>query len=249
MGFFDFLKKPPPEPSKVTAPAKLIFKPNGAFEIASCHGKDALKHLRQLRDEGHDSGFQVILLGGKDDADSLAENRELSETSAEENLKLAAEVNVEEWLKKHTEENLEEYTAENGEWPRKTPQQGNILAHLDILSRKPKEVVCIAKIRTSKNWEAPAYIGNGGWNGCPDSPVLTAFAKRWQERYGAEIVSITHDIMEFSVSKPPSTKEAAVELAKEQYILCSDIVNQGVGDVSTLAAALLNSDYWYFWWD
>jgi hypothetical protein len=27
------------------------------------------------------------------------------------------------------------------------------------------------------------------------------------------------------------------------------IVDQGVGDVSTLAATLINSKYWYFWWD
>lgn len=249
MGFFDFLKKPPAEPPKVTAPAKLVFESAGPFEIASCHGKDALKHLRELRHEGHDRGFQVILLGGQDDADSLSENRESSETSPEEYLELASHVNVDEWLKEKASNDPEEYPAENGEWPHKTPQHGSILAHLDILSRKPKEVVCLAKIRISKNWEVPAYIGMGGWNECPDAAVLTAFAKRWHEKYGAEIVSITHDIMEFSVSKPPTTKEAAIELAKEQYVFCADIVDQGVGDVFTLAATLLNSNYWYFWWD
>jgi hypothetical protein len=38
-------------------------------------------------------------------------------------------------------------------------------------------------------------------------------------------------------------------LAWEQYWYCLDIVDQGVGSVSALAATLLNSTYWYFWWD
>jgi hypothetical protein len=38
-------------------------------------------------------------------------------------------------------------------------------------------------------------------------------------------------------------------LAREQYLYCSDIVWQGVGSVSNLSKTLLNSNYWYFWWD
>ena len=79
--------------------------------------------------------------------------------------------------------------------------------------------------------------------------MLTAFGKRWHEQYGAEIVSITHDVMEFTVAKPPQTKGAALALAKEQFVFCPDIVHQGVGDVAALAATLLKSNYWYFWWD
>jgi hypothetical protein len=179
----------------------------------------------------------------------LAENREFSKTSTEENLRLAAEVNVEEWLKKQVAADPECFQAEVGDWPTEIPDAGSVSAHLEVVSRKPKKVACLAKIPTSRNWEAPAYIGMGGWNACPDSAVLTAFAKCWHERYGAEVVSITHDVMEFVVTKPPTTKEAALELAREQYVFCSDIVDQGVGDVATLAATLLNSNYWYFWWD
>jgi hypothetical protein len=29
----------------------------------------------------------------------------------------------------------------------------------------------------------------------------------------------------------------------------SDIVDQGCESISNLAATLLNSPYWYFWWD
>jgi hypothetical protein len=208
-----------------------------------------MKHLELLNIEGRSGGFTVILLGGKDDVDALAKNREFSKMSAEDYLRLAANVDVQEWMKKRVEADPEYYRCEAGHWPSEVPDGGNISAHLEVLSKKPRKAVHLGKIPTPRNWEAPAFIGMGGWNACPDAAVLTAFSKRWQERYGAEVVSITHDVMEFSVTKPPVTKESAVELAKEQYIFCPDIVDQGVVDVSTLAATLLNSKYWYFWWD
>jgi hypothetical protein len=253
MGFFDRFKKqekPAEAPQLAGQPdAPLAFESVGDFEVASCPGEYALKHLEQLRNAGRSAGFTAILLGSKDDADGLAENREFSKTSTEEYLRVAANVDVEEWLKKQVEADPECYQSEAGDWPSEAPDAGSISAHLEVLSRKPKKAAYLAKIPTPRNWETPAYIGMGGWNACPDAAVLTAFAKRWNERYGAEVVSITHDVMEFAVTKPPTTKEAALELAKEQYVFCSDIVDQGVGDVSALAAALLNSNYWYFWWD
>jgi hypothetical protein len=253
MGLFDRFKKQDKSqeanPSAAQPDASLDFQSSGGFEIAPCPGESALRHLEQLRSEGRSAGFTSILLGDKDDADGLAENREFLKTSTEEYLRLAAEVNVEAWLKKQVEADPECFQTETVDWPSEIPEAGSISAHLEVLSRKPKKTAYLAKIPTPRNWEAPAYIGMGGWNACPDAAVLTAFAKRWHERYGAEVVSITHDVMEFTVTKPPTTKEAALELAKEQYVFCSDIVDQGVGDVSTLAATLLNSNYWYFWWD
>ncbi len=253
MGFFDRLKKqdkhqdPAPEAAQPDAP--LTFQLSGSFEIAFCPGEHALRQLDRLRSEGRNAGFTVIMLGGKEDVDGLVENRECSKICAEDYLRLAANVDVQEWLKQQVEADPECYQSEPGAWPLEVPDAGKISARWEVLSQKPKRAAYLAKIPTPRNWEASAYIGMGGWNACPDAAVLTAFSNRWYERYGAEVVSITHDVMEFSVARPPVSKEAAVELAKEQYIFCSDIVDQGVGDVSTLAATLLNSKYWYFWWD
>jgi hypothetical protein len=226
------------------------FEDAGGFQVASCPGAEAPRYLEQLRKEGRSAGFTAILLGEEEEASMLAEDSEYSGSSLEERLRLAAEVDVDEWLKSRTGEDPEAFMAEvSGDWPDDTPQAGSMGAHLDVLSREPKEEVAIAKLPTQRNWEAPAYLGMGGWNECPDAAVITAFAKRWHERYGAEIISVTHDVMEFTVSKPPTDRESAMALAKGQYIFCTDIVDQGVGDVTTLAAMLLNSNYWYFWWD
>lgn len=247
MSPFDRIKKRTKSPE--AAPGDLVFRAEASFEIASCSGESALGHLDRLREEGRRSGFTAILLGGEDEAVMLAENRECHATSPEKYLRQAAKLDVDRWLKEEVGQNPEEYFWEMGEWPKKTPKGHSISAHLDVLSRRPLEVVSIAKIPTSENWKAPAYIGMGGWNACLDAGILTALAKRWHERFGAEIVSITHDVMEFSVKNPPTAKEQAIELAKEQYTVCSDIVSQGVETISNLAAILQHSNYWYFWWD
>jgi len=55
--------------------------------------------------------------------------------------------------------------------------------------------------------------------------------------------------MNVRVQSRPPTREAALELAREQYVYCSDIVDQGVQTLSALAAVLMQSAWWYFWWD
>jgi Domain of unknown function (DUF4253) len=45
------------------------------------------------------------------------------------------------------------------------------------------------------------------------------------------------------------TRKDALDLAREQYIYCSDIVSQGTGTLEALAAGLLGGTAWFFWWD
>ena len=55
--------------------------------------------------------------------------------------------------------------------------------------------------------------------------------------------------MNIKVARKPETRAAALDLAREQFAYCSDIVEQGVGTLSALAASLMENDWWYFWWD
>jgi hypothetical protein len=89
----------------------------------------------------------------------------------------------------------------------------------------------------------------GAWNECPGPEVHCAFHREWQERFGAEITGMSDDVVECAVKNPPIDRKAAVVLAWEQYWYCSDIVDQECESVSKLAATLINSPYWYFWWD
>lgn len=89
----------------------------------------------------------------------------------------------------------------------------------------------------------------GGWNECPAPEIQVAICKQWYEQFGAELAVMTGSTVEFSVSRPPQTREAALTLAEEQYIYCPDIVEQGLSSIEALAAAILGSKIWYFWWD
>jgi hypothetical protein len=55
--------------------------------------------------------------------------------------------------------------------------------------------------------------------------------------------------MNIRVRQRPKTQAEALDLAREQYSYCSDIVEQGAGTLSALAAALMENDWWYFCWD
>jgi hypothetical protein len=79
--------------------------------------------------------------------------------------------------------------------------------------------------------------------------VQVMLFRRWKEKYDAEPVVIAGDVVELRVGRPPKTDEAALELAREQYSYCDDIVSQGTMTLERLAESLKGGTVWYFWWD
>ena len=108
----------------------------------------------------------------------------------------------------------------------------------------------LAKIPVQHPWEVFAYLPFGGWNDCPDTAALMAVSKYWHEQHGAVPAVLTYETLEYSVPAPVP-QESALQLAKEQYAFCADIVEQGASGmtVGKLAADLKNATVWYFWWD
>lgn len=120
---------------------------------------------------------------------------------------------------------------------------------LEVLSKKPLKEVVIALWPVNEGWQVPALMRYGGWNSCPMAHLQVAMLRRWKLKYGAELVAIANDIVELKVSKPPKTTAAALELAREHYTYCGDIVSQGTGTLERLAERLKDGTVWYFWWD
>jgi hypothetical protein len=89
----------------------------------------------------------------------------------------------------------------------------------------------------------------GGWNECPALEEHTVALRSWGDAYGARPVCLITDVLEMAVARPPSTRQAAMELAAAQFAYCSDIVQQGTETISALAANLIDAPFWYFWWD
>jgi len=107
----------------------------------------------------------------------------------------------------------------------------------------------VIKIPTDDWTTIPAHLRWGGWNEHPHAEYHVAAWRAWRDRYGANLIGMTHDTLIMKVEKPPNSRKEAYKLAEEQYLYCNDIVDQGVGSVTNLAAGLLNSKYWFFWWD
>lgn len=57
---------------------------------------------------------------------------------------------------------------------------------------------------------------------------------------------MARDRVETRVSRPANNRQRAVNVAREQYAYCSDIVDQGMETLDVLAASLLNGTAWLF---
>lgn len=235
------------------------------FTIYRVAGEKALEERAELQKQN--GGF-VVILGDEENLERMQESfEEEEEPSADELIRQALEIDVPKWFAERqaefdedqeewadsdddAEEDEEAEDPDEDEWPQ-SPEEagGEIVSHRDILSRKFLDTVILAAIPAQENWQIPCHLKLGGWNACPASEEMAAVCKFWQERYGAQIVSTTFDVLEMQVARPPQTKEEALELAQQQYLFCNDIVEQGAGEIEYLAKSLLYSPVWYFWWD
>ncbi len=219
---------------------------NLPFEVVRVSGSEALNKIDALLREVN---FYPVLLGNAEDVESLLENYEFQEESWEELLSAAGEIDPEAWFAERIEADPEYYEEERGSWPEDVQPDSTILGHIDLLTQKPHREVAIALIPSSAPWEVPCYLKFGGWNECPFPAEHSAVMRRWQEKYGAEVVTVTHDTVEMRVKHPPKTRDEALALAREQFVYCADIVSQGTQTIEALAATLLNAPTWFFWWD
>ncbi|TDP46214.1 DUF4253 domain-containing protein [Zavarzinia compransoris] len=111
------------------------------------------------------------------------------------------------------------------------------------------DTVVIAFIPVADWTEVPAALYWGDWNDCPAAEYHVAALRSWRDRFGAELVSMGFDTLDLRVRQRPAGRDAAVALARELHLYCSDTIDQGFGTVNAYAASLAASDWWNFWWD
>ncbi|MDG2534452.1 DUF4253 domain-containing protein [Sphingomonas sp. HITSZ_GF] len=220
------------------------------YPLVTVPGSQALATWERLRREG--KGWPVVI--GDDEALAMIGENFADEAgqSPEAALAAAAKIILPGALEKHF---AQEYGAdaevpEAGDWPATTEGLvSGLSVASDILTGKPFERVHILLLPTSDGSEAPAYLRWGGWNACPPAALHVAVLRSWKQRYGAELVGLSGDVIDLRVTKRPATRAEAMALAREQYFYCSDIVDQGTTSLPPLAAGLMDSDWWFFWWD
>lgn len=143
----------------------------------------------------------------------------------------------------------EDFEAEEGDWPAEIAPDPDLTTNIEILTGKPYAKCYIVILPARHGWEVPAYANWGGWNANPAPDLHVAALKSWHDRYGAELVGMSGDVLNLRVARKPASREEALALAREQYAYCADIVDQGVGTIAALAASLMKSRWWFFWWD
>jgi len=156
--------------------------------------------------------------------------------------------NVQRWFEKEWH-NL---GMSNGEETSDTEERSSsftFLIHLGQFPFTPAPFVPIALIPTTRCWEIPAYlpITLNKWD--PPPAIHVAILKYWYEQWKAELVAAVPGVMELRVLYPPTTWQASLTLAREQYAYCPDIVDQGVRSINVLTRTLLSNHIWRFWWD
>lgn len=225
------------------------------FTTLEVSGNDAVRLLEEYRARYRSTGQYPFLIGDGEELKRLEEQAEDAERNSAEIIRASLAIDAGAWIAEQREERRKdaeawEYSAEPplGEWPIKA-DHGSILLHKDILSGNIKPKVYLGLAKLEQPWHLPGVVNIGGWNDCPSAEEHCAVHRSWQERFGAEITGMSGDTVECVVRNPPRDRKAALELAWEQYWYCSDIVDQGCESISNLAATLLNSPYWYFWWD
>ncbi|MFE6287984.1 DUF4253 domain-containing protein [Streptomyces sp. NPDC057877] len=94
-----------------------------------------------------------------------------------------------------------------------------------------------------------------GWTGPlnhePDTGLLCAVLRSWEDRFGIRVVGVSFDVLVVSVAAPPTTRDEAEAVAAEHYAFCPDNITQGHHETLREYAAeqVLGERTWTFWWD
>jgi hypothetical protein len=240
-------------PKRPRAEVPLELCDGTAVEVVRVDGDAAIATWRELRGRARTSGLWPVVIGSPEDASLLVDTVELNCKDGhtfERTLKRASEVDVERAISRVARLYGVRAGDLRGSIPLPDqPPSDDFLAPLDVLTEEPLPEVWIALVPVDESWKATAILPWGNYNENPRPAVHTAVLRDWSRRYGAELVSMTGDVLELSVTRPPTSDQAALALAREQFSYSPDIVQQGVEDIEALAASLKNGHAWYFWWD
>lgn len=222
------------------------------FRLAVIRGEDGLDAISKLDVLGQQQGWHAVFIGSEEDR---LDPREFGDEDPAKILDQAENIDAEAFLRKRTSEASEEIGPQEllGEWldqnAARTTLPERYSAFRNVLTGKFHDRVYLALVPTDEAWKAPAYLQNGNWNDVPTAAEQVSVLRYWHDKYGAKLRTFSRDVMELEVAHPPQSRDQALDLAKQQFGFCHDIVYQGAGALRPLASGLEHADHWYFWWD
>jgi hypothetical protein len=223
---------------------------NFPFPTVSTSGDLAEQLILKMRKELQPRGQVPVIIGDAESASRLVDAWNYLELSFEAAMKIATTAEPEKWFQERIDQDPEAFGSllEEQIYPKGAAPMTRLQAGFDY-DGTPHREIFIAELPTLDFWTVPLHLRFGGWNACPEPSAHAMVAKYWEQQYGARIAVLTSDTIEFTVDRPPNSPEECAQLARQQYIYCTDIVEQGVGSIPTLAQALRGARVWFFWWD
>jgi hypothetical protein len=212
-------------------------------------GTRALAEWERLREEG--KGWPVII-GDDEQLDAIADQFSIDDPApaVAAILAKAAALRFPDSLAQWAGTDPDLPDPPLGTWPAPDAVEGTgLTVASDTVSGAPFSRVHILLIPTASSWEVPAYLRWGNWNACPAPEQHVAALRHWHERFGVELVGINRDTLNLRATRRPADRQAALALAGDQHRYCPDTIDQGAGSLSALAAILMATDWWFFWWD
>lgn len=217
-------------------------------------GSDELERWwRRLRTVHAQTGVWPVLLGP---ADELGETHDLhGERDGRAELARSADLEAEHLLTRLADET----GSPSGNKPPMGPDEPDDERSADEqpgeaddepFVRGAQEPGLVGLVEATAGWQVPALLS---WDGAANYDLggaeHAAVLRRWAQRWGAELVTLSFDTMELLVARPPADDAEAALVAMEQYAYCPDIVDQGVGSLAALAVRQVRAPSWLFWWD
>lgn len=216
------------------------------FPLVRVAGEAVLQSWEELQTR---PGVVPLMLGNQDATEFVLQEVARDTRTVEEVLQAAAGVDLDAWMAERVREcpGIFDVSAIDQPWDGVVrPIAPFIPAHDHRGNPYPEVFFALVPVR--EPWHVSAHLRTRGWGSCPDAPVHVAALRRWYERYGARMTTLSDGVVELAVSRPPATLEDARVLALEHFIYCPDVIHQGMRSLGNLAGALQNSPRWYFWW-
>lgn len=101
-------------------------------------------------------------------------------------------------------------------------------------------------LKSVNKYDILRRIQTDGINYNIDNDSLLKIIKKFDEKYSLQLTGAANDWCQFRINMPHIDW---LQMAKEAYKVCPDIVDQGTGTVEKLADEMKRTRCLYFWWD
>ena len=90
-----------------------------------------------------------------------------------------------------------------------------------------------------------------GWTPSDQSDALpiAAVVRSWEDRFGARLLRVGFAEISLLIDRPPQTIGHAQRIAAEHFAFCDECAGEGLSDIPSITASLMEAPIWTFWWD